>query len=1214
MHEPIVLFFGFEKYKAFCTDRAFKKEGSKVNKQKQGSLKSSVFAVLIMLVCILVNCVGRQVAHTFSLPCWLDTFGTFFAAYTMGPVSGAVIGVSSNVIFSIWRTLSAAYCVVSIFIGITAGLLARKKYFDTIFHTMTVAGAIASGSVIISSLLNIFLNDSQTSNLWGDGVKEYMLENGINKTISLFIGEFYIEFPDKLVTALSMFLLIKIVRKVRKNKSAKKLAKQATAAASAAALFLTVLVPLSDITANAQYDDSDISYIQTVYNNENGLPCGHANAIAQTNDGILWIGTYAGLYRYSGSEFLHLKDIEEIRNVNCLYVDSESRLWVGTNDNGLVIMINNKVANVINSQQGLPSDSIRSIVQSADGDYYIGTSSGTVTLELKIGLNIKHQIPEVGYVDRMSADSAGNVAAVNNEGRLFILRDSKVVSKLENANGKKISSCKFAQDGTLYAGTTQGIINHYMLEGDSFSNIHSINCSGITKINNIYPDMDGLTWICSDSGIGRINQRGVFTPLKTGGFGHSVESMVCDYQGNLWFASSRLGLLRMSISSVKDIYADTGVERSVVNTTAIRSGLLYAGTDDGLNIISTVSNKSYQTSLTELLKGTRIRCMITDYTGNLWICSYGKGLISVDRYGKITQYTKTLPEIGERVRVCTELSDGTIAASSSNGLFFIKNGKIKSTIPYDEKIGHSQILCFMQGKDGTLYAGTDGNGILVIRNYEVVDKLTHENGLSSEVILRIVADTEDNGFFIVTSNSIGYLRGKTVKTLKNFPYSNNYDVILNRNGDVLVPGSAGIYILNREKLLDGETQEPLLVDSEYGLICSLTANAWNACDKLRNLYLSSNRGVFCINLDNYIVKQKSFRLMVSEVRIDDNVSSIDRDSQLKIDRDVSKIEFVPEIINYSHDDPTVSYYLEGFEDSWNDVAQSEIKSFAYTNLKPGSYTLHLAIRDNTGNIVEESTYDILKEKAIYDNPWFKVYMIVVAGIFIGWLTWFITRTNMQHTLELQQTKLTMALQQVQMGNETILAIAKTVDAKDLRTSKHSQRVSEYSAMIAKEYGFTDEQCENLRKAALLHDIGKIAIPDNVLNKPARLTDEEYAVMKSHVTRGAEILKDFTLIDHVVEGARYHHERYDGRGYPDGLKGEEIPLYGRIIAIADAFDAMTANRVYRQKQDFDYVLNELQKNRGTQFDPDLLDIFLKLIDDKKIDIDALYRGEHQKGEE
>ena len=118
-----------------------------------------------------------------------------------------------------------------------------------------------------------------------------------------------------------------------------------------------------------------------------------------------------------------------------------------------------------------------------------------------------------------------------------------------------------------------------------------------------------------------------------------------------------------------------------------------------------------------------------------------------------------------------------------------------------------------------------------------------------------------------------------------------------------------------------------------------------------------------------------------------------------------------------------------------------------------------------------------------------------------------------------------------------------------------------------------------------------------------------------MTRGSEILKDFTLIDHVVEGARFHHERYDGRGYPDGLKGKDIPLYGRIIAIADAFDAMTANRVYRKRLDFDFVMSELHRGRGTQFDPELLDLFLQVLDSGEIDVNALYtESTEEPGEE
>ena len=151
----------------------------------------------------------------------------------------------------------------------------------------------------------------------------------------------------------------------------------------------------------------------------------------------------------------------------------------------------------------------------------------------------------------------------------------------------------------------------------------------------------------------------------------------------------------------------------------------------------------------------------------------------------------------------------------------------------------------------------------------------------------------------------------------------------------------------------------------------------------------------------------------------------------------------------------------------------------------------------------------------------------------------------------------------------------------------------------------EKEISNLKKAAQLHDIGKIGVPDSVLNKVGRLTDEEYAQMKSHVDRGAEILKDFTLVEHVGDGTRYHHERYDGKGYPKGLKGEDIPLYGRIIGVADAFDAMTSNRVYRNHMDTDYVLNEMERGRGTQFDPNVLDAFFRLIDSNKINLEELY---------
>jgi energy-coupling factor transport system substrate-specific component len=347
-------------------------------------------------------------------------------------------------------------------------------------------------------------------------------------------------------------------------------------------------------------------------------------------------------------------------------------------------------------------------------------------------------------------------------------------------------------------------------------------------------------------------------------------------------------------------------------------------------------------------------------------------------------------------------------------------------------------------------------------------------------------------------------------------------------------------------------------------------------------------------------------MRVVSIRLDQASNEVGEGSVFTIGRDVSKIEIVPEVINYTTEDPYVTYYLEGFEQSPNVVELSDLGSIVYTNVPSGEYVFHLGVLDDDQRtVIQETTYRLVKVREIYDNAWFTVYMIVVMALFVSWLTWFIVRTQIQRTLNFQKRELEFARTQVEMGNQTILAIARTVDAKDERTSHHSQRVAEYSVLIARELGQSDEECENLRKTALLHDIGKIGIPDSVLNKPGKLTDEEYEIMKSHVVRGAEILKDFTIVEHVWEGALYHHERYDGKGYSKGLAGEEIPLNARIIGLADAFDAMTANRVYRKKLDFSVVLTELEKGRGTQFDPKLVDVLLGLMDTGKIDVEKLY---------
>ena len=178
--------------------------------------------------------------------------------------------------------------------------------------------------------------------------------------------------------------------------------------------------------------------------------------------------------------------------------------------------------------------------------------------------------------------------------------------------------------------------------------------------------------------------------------------------------------------------------------------------------------------------------------------------------------------------------------------------------------------------------------------------------------------------------------------------------------------------------------------------------------------------------------------------------------------------------------------------------------------------------------------------------------------------------------------------------QAIMTVANTVDAKDEYTKGHSMRVAAYAEMVAQRLGWSEEDVQNTYYVAMLHDVGKIGVPDAVLNKPFKLTDLEFRLIQNHTIMGAEILKDFKMFPNVDVGARYHHERYDGNGYPEGLKAESIPLVARIIALVDSYDAMTSNRVYRRRLGDDVVMQELIKGKGSQWDPDLVDIFLELI--------------------
>jgi len=237
----------------------------------------------------------------------------------------------------------------------------------------------------------------------------------------------------------------------------------------------------------------------------------------------------------------------------------------------------------------------------------------------------------------------------------------------------------------------------------------------------------------------------------------------------------------------------------------------------------------------------------------------------------------------------------------------------------------------------------------------------------------------------------------------------------------------------------------------------------------------------------------------------------------------------------------------------------------------------------SNDVLLEDAHKILRQNILICGA---VSMLIIAFYIIS-----ILKINNSLEREMQSNK------KIEEVNQKIIrALVRTIDAKDRYTNGHSLRVAEYSREIAKRMKKTEKEQETIYYAGLLHDVGKIRVPESVINKPGKLTDEEYEQIKVHPVTSYHILKDIYDDKTIALGAKFHHERYDGKGYPNGLKSDNIPEIARIIAVADTYDAMASNRSYRNALPQDVIRSEMEKGKGTQFDPGIADIMLQMIDE------------------
>ena len=314
----------------------------------------------------------------------------------------------------------------------------------------------------------------------------------------------------------------------------------------------------------------------------------------------------------------------------------------------------------------------------------------------------------------------------------------------------------------------------------------------------------------------------------------------------------------------------------------------------------------------------------------------------------------------------------------------------------------------------------------------------------------------------------------------------------------------------------------------------------------------------------------------------------DEKGVITIPASTSRLTIFSYIYSYTLMNPNVTYYLDGFDATPTTVKRSELGAVDYTNLGGDSYHFTLILSDSADTQEKDFSVEIIKKKAFYEYIWanilFALLLVVIAIVLIRY---FVHR-KMRALLKKEEEDRILI-------REIVEAFAKTIDMKDRYTNGHSGRVAEYTVMLAKELGYDDDTVEKYYNIALMHDIGKIGIPENVLNKAGKLTDEEFEIIKSHTSLGYNALKDIHIMPELATGAGAHHERPDGKGYPNGLKGDEIPRVAQIIAVADTFDAMYSNRPYRNRMNFEKVVSIIREISGTQLTTDVVDAFLRLVE-------------------
>ena len=948
--------------------------------------------------------------------------------------------------------------------------------------------------------------------------------------------------------------------------------------------------------ADAAGPDNDSSYVTTVYNERNGLPTGEANDVMQTRDGYIWIGSYGGLIRYDGTTFRNysLEGALPSSSVRSLFEDSSGRLWIGTNDAGVFVMENSAITAV----EGPETDylCIRDFAEGKDGTIYIASNSGIAEIRDGVLTPYSGEYVSGETVYSIAVDGYGRLWGALNSGLCVVVKDGHPVHLFTSGNflnGEEIYCSAADGEGRVYLGFSGSTLVRITPTDESLDptklDFERITTDQVTTHNRIRVMADGSVIVCGGVGSCVIGPDGEQLTLHAADRAASVNSACIDHEGNVWLASTSYGIIKYTKGYFTSPNAAAGLTDMPVNAVVEQDGCYYVATDSGLLAFDSdwapVTN-----ALTEICSGVRVRALLADSQQHVWAACYSPTapLVCFDpASGDVRTYDTHDGLISTSTRALAELTDGRIAVGTQEGLNILTDGEVTASFGVREGLAVPSVLCVLESDSGTVLVGSDGGGIYEIDGDTVISHGFSE-GLGAGVVLRILPDADGGGYFVSAGSALYYWQDGAFRLISNIiKGAGSIFDFYDRDGKLWILQNNGVLSYDKARLLAGEELRPVTYSFQHGLSGSLNANTWNWLADDGTLCIATRSGLSFFRFDPIV--SSSPRGAVNDVYVDG--LRYERPTSLALPADASRMTIDFAALTYTGAaEVDISYMLEGFDAQPTVVTNAGSENVSYTNLPGGEYTFRASVfsPDDPDNAFTV-TLPITKEKTVVEYPAFSIVAAALIIAVTALIVILISRVKIRRA-QARQSELR------ELAQQSLQTLAHTIDAKDRYTNGHSLRVAEYSRELARRMGKSEQEQENIYYIALLHDIGKIGVPDRILNKPGRLTDEERDIIQSHTTIGGEILKDFTALDGIADGAKYHHERYDGKGYSAHLAGKDIPEMARIIGVADTYDAMSSDRVYRNGLPSDVIVEELKKNAGTQFDPDVVPYVLQMIAD------------------